>query len=448
MKNADTIRVDVELERETANHWRFRHPYFQRGKPELLSKMRRTNGSGVRERQQQQSAAAVAAGGGAAVGVLPDQVGSGCAVPTSTIGGAAVIGVGAKPAASEEEVQTLKKKIEEMTKNIGALTAMVEKVSLKQEEQGTAAKPPAAEEGADDEEETRNGNNNKRKKLADPPLPEAAVLDAAAVRPDAMPSSSSMMMDLDGMGTALDATASLPDAVGSSSAMMMVDVPVPMPMAPPPIPAAAPLMKRGDLSLSPPSEGTRSTTAPSDGSNDFVDDLFAAFQDGGDGGSGDALFADAQSIIGVSEDSSFKADGGDGGSNRPDPELMRRLGDALMLLPKEIQELIVNRLIDAITSTDFVPPAVAACDGDKKPAAASAAVAAVVESAPQSPSADRKATALPLPAATLAALLHHYSAQVQKQHHDEEEERDGAKDHHHHQKNVLKKTIPVIPVHA
>jgi hypothetical protein len=39
--------------------------------------------------------------------------------------------------------------------------------------------------------------------------------------------------------------------------------------------------------------------------------------------------------------------------NLPDPELMQRLGEALMMLPKDIQEMIVDRLIQAITSPSF-----------------------------------------------------------------------------------------------
>merc|ERR1719428_1514417 len=40
----------------------------------------------------------------------------------------------------------------------------------------------------------------------------------------------------------------------------------------------------------------------------------------------------------------------EGTKERPSAELMNRLSDALSLLPREIQELIVDRLIQAITS--------------------------------------------------------------------------------------------------
>ena len=114
---------------------------------------------------------------------------------------------------------------------------------------------------------------------------------------------------------------------------------------------------------------------------------------------------------------------------QPDPELMRRLGDALMLLPHEIQETIVDRLIAAIMNTDIV--------GDKRAVAAmeeeahklEAAVPVTEEEAMQAKERRRENT-LPLAAATLAALLHHYSHEV------------AAKSHQKHNR------IPVIPVHG
>jgi hypothetical protein len=44
IKYADTIRIDPQLEAETANYWRFRHEKFQKGKPELLIEIKRMTG--------------------------------------------------------------------------------------------------------------------------------------------------------------------------------------------------------------------------------------------------------------------------------------------------------------------------------------------------------------------------------------------------------------------
>jgi hypothetical protein len=92
-----------------------------------------------------------------------------------------------------------------------------------------------------------------------------------------------------------------------------------------------------------PSSGVSSSLVDSDNdmSDDaFLDQLFLSFQD--EGASSVAIPDDT-----FSEEvtSSSPPDN----SNRPDPVLMKKLGDALELLPKVIQEMIINRLIHAIT---------------------------------------------------------------------------------------------------
>jgi len=44
LRNNDSIRIDPKLENETKNYWRFYHENFQRGKPELLTGIRRSSG--------------------------------------------------------------------------------------------------------------------------------------------------------------------------------------------------------------------------------------------------------------------------------------------------------------------------------------------------------------------------------------------------------------------
>lgn len=99
-------------------------------------------------------------------------------------------------------------------------------------------------------------------------------------------------------------------------------------------------------------------------------------------------------------------------TNRPRPELMTKLSDALEVLPTQIQELIVNRLVQAITAPKEIQDSLENNDN-------------VV---PQSPSEN-----LPLAAATLAALLAQYGEDAIKA------AADHAKDSH---KALL------IPVHA
>lgn len=287
----DSIRIDPKLEAETANYWRFRHEYFQRGRPDLLLEIKRMNGAK-----------------GTAFEASADDKGV------------------------KSEVNSLKKRIEEMSKNIDQLTAMVNNVSLKQSEI-----TPQEEVG------------EKRQK----PDPEysAPTPDFDTVRPDEMFSS----MDLEQDSIVFPGVASLPVPDEAVSAR--------------PAPST-------------PTRETSTTSQVSD--NDFVDDLFDAFAAGV-----------------IPEPSPVKVT-----VNQPDPELMKRLGDALMLLPHGTQVMIVDRLVAAITGTDTKK--VPACEPQEKDVPP------------------------PLAAATLAALLHHYSLQV------------GDKS----SKGVASKTIPVIPVHA
>lgn len=311
IKYSDTIRIDPKLEAETANYWRFRHEHFQRGKPHLLTEIKRMNGSSAKAASSTKT--------------------------TTTFTPKA-----ADAAVSVEEVRSLKKKIAEMSKSIDDLTAMVEKVSLKQDER----------------EDTLV---HKRTKVE--PVTMSMAED---VRPDEMLST----MELEEMAVALP-VASMPD---------------PMPMV---------REESLDSQLS---------------DNAFVDQLFDAFKEEDD----DVLVLDGPSVD----------------ENRPDPELMRRLGDALMLLPREIQEMIVDRLIAAITTTDLVDDrVVAALSDETKKVIVSGKALPVL----QTPLAEekREPAGLPLAAATLAALLHHYNSQVQ-----------GKSPKH------AQKSIPVIPVHA
>lgn len=123
--------------------------------------------------------------------------------------------------------------------------------------------------------------------------------------------------------------------------------------------------------------------------------------------------------------------------NRPDPKLMEELGDALAVLPKNVQEMLVRRLITTITCSEPIK-------GHVK-AASALTRASVVESddeqegksqtitpRPQrtQPSKDTPDVTLPLAAATLGALLAQYGAGTKA-------------------KSCLSKSfLPVIPVHA
>lgn len=330
IKYADTLRIDPQLEKETANYWRFRHEKFRRGQPQLLSEIKRMNGQKT---------------------------------TTNTLG--STVKLADTDKASKNEVQTLKKRIEEMNKNIDQLTAMVEKVTLKQEMQESPLYQQDVPLGA------------KRVKLED------------CVRPDAM-----------------------------LSEMTLEETPEPL------IPMPSPVVKR---------ETTGDTL-----DDEMVDQLFDAFNSDQeaivlDDTRDDTHFPEPTPVIPVSQSVSTQTEM----ENRPDPEMMNRLGEALATLPKDLQVLIVDRFIAAIMSTDKLVNSSLVADAIDE-----VEVAAKLQATPSAIStatkpADTQTPDLPLAAATFAALLRHYGSQLT----------DGGKTH----KRVAqqqRKSIPVIPVNA
>ena len=345
IKFSDSIRIDYETEKKTANYWRFRHEYFQQGRPDLLAHIKRTpNGKGS--------------------GSITSLAANNEAKPTEILSSSNLM-----PTVStvvtpvdKSEVQTLKKRIDEMTKNMDALTEMVQKVSL-QQQQETALELPGT----------------KRKKIASEEL--TGLQNSL---PDGV--LSSPLMDLDDMP--------LMDGVGS------------MELIPP---APVPFTESRESSLD---------------SNEFVDQLFTAFHEdegllGSLDGSASSLDEPTTSTSGIGSFPSCN-------SNRPDPELMKRLSDALELLPKGTQEMIVNRLIAAITSTDFL--AVGMPNDPKE------------QQHPPQPT--------PLAAATFAALLQHYTNQIKETKIRKTVGPSSSDEAQSSAKKQLQKTIPVIPVHA
>jgi len=297
------------MEKLTANYWRFRHENFRRGRPDLLTEIKRSN---------HQKA----------------QVTKKASAPTSEV-----------DTSTKSEVQTLKKRIEEMTRNIDELTAMVQSVSLKQEEQAM----PFAQD--------RVPVGSKRVKFDDDVRPDAFLSNMELediIIPD-VPSSDNLKTNQVLSGDDLDAVV-LPDTPLSSS----------------------------------PKRQASDSTAESDGA--FVDQLFNAFNNE------DEIMQSAP----------------EPSKNSVDPELMQRLSDTLATLPKEMQNIIVDRLIAAILSVESVDMS------NVVP------VAPEPTKVPATPDTEK----LPIAAASLAALLHHYGSQQQKT------------------PKTVRKSIPVIPVHA
>jgi len=120
--------------------------------------------------------------------------------------------------------------------------------------------------------------------------------------------------------------------------------------------------------------------------------------------------------------------------NAPDPQLMNKLSDALTVLPREMQEMLVNKLIATITSSDSLKAHL-----DSIVASNESDVSSKVTVKPQNNKVlpfkcgvdNNLDVALPLAAATLAALMTQFSAAMKNK------------------PCVSTSTnLPVIPIHA
>lgn len=263
--------------------------------------------------------------------------------------------------ALKTEVSHLKERVEAMTKNIDDLTSMVQKVTL------VAAQPQQQGEHV-------VNHNNKRFKQETPlkTVPQQPqVATPSPVLPD----------------PALSAT---PASIPEGATMDLEDASFFMPPSlPSPMPVDRTISNTSDLS--------------DDG---FVDQLFTAFK------TEEVFdFENETESFSSSLPPTLK------NKNTPRPELMERLGDALANLPRDIQELIVDRLIQAITSPKEIQDNISAANCLKenmaiapKPSGGKALPSAVPLEKKMT-SEEQKPMGLPLAAATLAALLSQYGGE-------------------------------------
>mmetsp|Transcript_573 Transcript_573/g.815 ORF Transcript_573/g.815 Transcript_573/m.815 type:complete len:447 (+) Transcript_573:159-1499(+) len=358
IKYADTIKIDAKLEAETANFWRFRHEKFQRGKPELLIEIKRSNG-------QQQTP-------------------TGAAAPSTTTAPAPPVQKPEDVGTLKTEVTSLKKRIEAMTKNIDDLTSLVSKVTI-----ASAATPKPQQQP--ENKVTPPASTTKAtpiKVLKEPETKRPRTVTESQIRPENVISAP---MDIDADIKFTPAT--LFSERGSSSSIK------------------------------------RETSQSSQLSDDaFVDQLFTAF------GNEDPL--DLEETLVSTEDKKpnvFE-------NNRPDPALMDKLSDALTVVPKDVQEMIVDRLVNAITSSDSMSKNLEAATALSKAAKVDASnviesveqeCPGIMQAASQENQHQKVAAAMPLAAATLAAMLSQYGSHAKEG-----------------KIGIQQKSLPIIPIHA
>lgn len=388
IKFADTIRINTALEQKTANFWRFRHENFRKGREDLLIEIKRSNSNRPSNSTSD----------GRAKGAK-----------------SALKGSSGKPQEEKKEevkelkneLDTLKSRIAQMTSNIDELTELVHNVTLK-EKSTAAAGATDVDVGVDaDPVDQSAAVGNKRKKVQ-VQGPVDMVIDAVATS-----------------ASAATVAAPVPSSVPSATVSQLDEIT---------FNPSAIFPSESVLS----SENSESATEVSDEA--FVDELFNAFGDDDMDIIPDSILSAPVSPVSVSpvqtpikeENTNVNLNTNVNTNtstkpNAPDEKMMNNLSDALTLLPKNMQELLVNRLITTITSSDALKSHLDSLDSvvvEKKETTKEATKKCI-------PFEQNPDVALPLAAATLTALMTQFSVAMKDK------------------KNpVLNKSLPVIPIHA
>eukprot|EP00567_Pseudictyota_dubia_P000193 CAMPEP_0197464964 /NCGR_PEP_ID=MMETSP1175-20131217/64296_1 /TAXON_ID=1003142 /ORGANISM="Triceratium dubium, Strain CCMP147" /LENGTH=508 /DNA_ID=CAMNT_0043000967 /DNA_START=99 /DNA_END=1625 /DNA_ORIENTATION=- len=357
IKYHDTIRIDPKLEAETANFWRFHHEKFRRGRPDWLIEIKRQRG---KESATTSNGSAAAKGGAAAPAVA--------AAKTEDVSGV------------KSEVTVLKERIAVMSKNIDDLTNLVQKM---------AVSPPAASRSA--------VGGPKRTKVKQEPLEEIAMPPVSVGEPDVVSSSLNFSPGAMFPSTPPSRQQSLTSTSVSDDEFLDDLVHV---------------LEDGNMD----DLARDSVIVGPDSVPSALDDLVHVLEDGNmDDLARDSVIVGPDSVPSAPVSPTPQKDIVSRGQNRPDPKLMDELGDALSVLPKDVQEMMIKRLISTITSKDSVKghvdaasalskAAVVECDQGK-----SANKSSAVPQVPQSRITKQVPDAgLPVAAAALGALLSQY----------------------------------------
>lgn len=379
IKFTDTIRIDTALEAQTANFWRFRHENFRQGRPDLLAEIKRSN-SNANEKSK----------------TAPKSV-----KPNEDV------------TELKTELKTLKDRIELMTTNIGELTSLVKNVTL---DNTVTAKTQIKQELDEvdnmdllpDSVDDSVNAGRKRKKVEDIVTNSYQCMKEIECINEIRPSSPLDMV--------------IEDVVSSTT------LPIEMQFSPTAIFPPEPILNLPDV--------------PPQSDQAFVDDLFNAFDDDMDNVLPDIILSNEESASSISVASAEipVEEKIPQHPNAPDTALMHKLSDALTVLPKDIQEMLVNRLITTVTNSDVLKShmdSVCAISKDTTPTKSVEKSPITTVTAPQTE--NKKYTcadanpdiALPLAAATLTALMTQWSAAM--------------KDKAHVNTN---KSLPVISIHA
>jgi len=364
IKYTDSIRINTKEEEKTANFWRFRHENFRKGREDLLMDIKRMN-SASKE------------------GTKPNST-------KTKLKKIKKEGEDVKEL--KEELNTLKDRIKEMTCNIDTLTSLVQTVTLKEQTVAPASAVTQAQgqgQGCVQErtQEQEHVDTMIQEEIGD------QVDDSKPV------GAKRKKISLDqGLGLNDTDMNMIVDQVMSSA-------------SPEPMNVASSTLALEDVTFTPtvifPVEPVLSQEAEgpaSEADEAFVDELFNAFDDemddlmvplsGSDNGNvndntavGNALpifisptvtpskQGDVSATI-TSTSTMARASASTrtntatiamaASANTPDQEMMNKLSEALTVLPKDVQEMLVNRLIITITSTDSLKGHIDSVCAEKK----------------------------------------------------------------------------------
>lgn len=310
----------------------------------------------------------------------------------------------------KSEMQELKQRVESMTKSIDELTDLVKNVSVKEDMQegggvGRLVTPKAAT--------VEPEQGNKRKKTD---TTAATPATASLVKHEI-----DEVMD-DDLPVIQEWFHSSSDVVGMDS-LLFSDEPLP------------------DLTTS-----LIRTGSPTPSDDTFVDDLFQAFV------GEDSLVPELDTDPTLDQPDN---------RNTPDPLLMKRIEDSLSTLPRDMHEMVANRLIDAISNSRPIVESASSlfpscqqssvcetvaddrchildeCEDSSRPATAVTAIdTTTTKTVPTIP--------LPLAVATLKTILAEYGVSVECTH------RASCKDSAASLENrtMFTKSLPVVPMNA
>lgn len=242
-------------------------------------------------------------------------------------------------------------------------------------------------------EDPESHGGNKRKKMEAIKLEgEDEVMSDLPIMPDWNPSSS----DLDSVDSLLLGNDPLPDLAPSSAEGM----------APSP-----PLATSEDA---------------------FVDDLFQAFADE------DSIIPGLEGVVDEAVDEAVEES--QKNPNTPCPHLMQRIEDSLSTIPRDMHEMVANRLIDAISNSRPMIAAASSLPMERSVCVEDTAVVNEVQASqaiPDSAPVRSVPSSIPLPlaVATLKTILAEYGVSV-------ECHKEAARE------NQFTTSLPVVPVHA